>query len=138
MVSMTSWSVISVTSMRCVAGSTIGRLVSVWDAMGTSTIASIVGRDDPKLADRIRTAAGQVELHVGLTDDVYVVADVSGEDAAETRELAKSLGAGLSLARIKARADGDERLATLLDMARIDPKDGRFSVDLADWLARFV
>src|SRR2546425_4549717 len=52
-VTMTSWSAMSVTSIRCIPGRTIGRFVRVWEQIGVSTIASIVGNRIGPPAERL-------------------------------------------------------------------------------------
>jgi hypothetical protein len=41
------------------------------------------------------------------------------------------MGGALSLARLAAEERGDDRLRELLDYARVQPNDGRFSLDVA-------
>jgi hypothetical protein len=72
-----------------------------------------------------------VELHVDASEDVAITAEVAGGVGSEIEDLAKSLGGALSLARLKAQADGEEKLAELLDYAKIRPNGGQFSLDLA-------
>src|SRR5437899_6631326 len=52
-VTMTSWSAMSVTSTRCTPGRTIGRFVRVWEQIGVSTIASMVGNRIGPPAERL-------------------------------------------------------------------------------------
>jgi hypothetical protein len=60
-----------------------------------------------------------------------MVADATGPTAADVNDLGKTLGAALSLGRLKAQSDGDEKLAELMELARVSPRDGRFSMELA-------
>jgi len=104
----------------------------VYGVIAVDTLVEFLQKDDDHgLADTFRNAVEQVELHVDTSDDVAIVADVVGPDKEAVGDLGKSLGAALSIARMRAQADGDERLADLLDLARISPRDGRFSLDLA-------
>jgi len=83
--------------------------------------------------DRLRGAAERVELHVDTRDenDVLIVADAQGSDRAAVADLGKSLGAALAVARVTAQSEGEHELATLLDLARVRPKDGSFRVEAA-------
>src|SRR5262249_18366322 len=80
----------------------------------------------------IRRTASDVELHVDATDDALVVADVSGRDATGMEELGRTFGGALAAGRLGAKADGDSRLAELLELARVSPrKDGSFRLEAA-------
>jgi len=50
-------------------------------------------------------------------------------------DLGKSLGAALSLARVKAQAEGDKDLAQLLDFANVQPDGSSFKLEMAVPLA---
>ena len=61
-----------------------------------------------------------------------MVADVRGPAGEDLERLSKAFGAALALGRIKAQDDGDEKLAQLLDFAKVKPPAGRsFSLDVA-------
>ena len=49
----------------------------------------------------------------------------------ETNELARSLGGALSLALSAARIGGDDKLASLLEYARVVDDGGQFRLELA-------
>jgi hypothetical protein len=85
---------------------------------------------DPALAERMREVAPQIELHVDAASDVGVVANVTGAKKDDVRDLGKSLGAAVSLARMEARRSGDDRLAELLELGRVAPGDGAFRMEL--------
>lgn len=76
-------------------------------------------------------AAKDVELHVDATDDVLIVADVTGDAPAQMRDLARTLGGALSAARVTARAQGDDNLLELLDLARVSPSERNFRLEAA-------
>jgi hypothetical protein len=82
---------------------------------------------------RLQGAAERVELHVDTRNDadVLIVADANGQNPAQVDDLAKSLGAALAVARVKARHDGDDALAELLDLARVSPESGKFRLEVA-------
>jgi hypothetical protein len=79
------------------------------------------------MASRLRGTAERVGLH---EHDVLIVADASGKERTAVDDLGKSLGAALAVARVKARHDGDEDLAQLLDLACISPESGAFRVEV--------
>ncbi|NUQ72213.1 MAG: hypothetical protein HUU21_01525 [Polyangiaceae bacterium] len=103
----------------------------VYGVLSADDIAKLFPEDQRELADRLRNAVKDVELHVDASEDVAIVADVAGEVESEMEDLAKSLGGALSLARLKAQSDGEDKLAELLDFAKIRPSGGKFSIDLA-------
>jgi hypothetical protein len=84
----------------------------------------------PEIADAAR-AAKDVELHVDATEDVLIVADVSGDAPRAMENLARTLGGALSAARVAARAQGNDAFAELLDLARVTPSTGSFVVEAA-------
>jgi len=86
---------------------------------------------DDDMAARFSQAVDSIGFHLDATEDVALVADMSGQQPEMTRDVASSLGGALSLARMKARAEGQEDLAEFLDFARIDPDEGSFSMELA-------
>jgi len=83
------------------------------------------------LAARVAAAARRIELHVDAMDAVAGVLRVTGGPGRETEDLAKSLGAALSVARLEATATDDWKLAALLENAEVLPGDGGFTVQLA-------
>ena len=62
-----------------------------------------------------------------------MVADVAGPGGQDLDDLSKSFGAALAVGRIKAKSDGDgdEKLAELLDYAKVSPGSGQFTVEVA-------
>lgn len=103
----------------------------VYGVLSADDIAGLLPESERELASRLKSAVEQVELHVDAEEDVAIVADVAGQVEADVDDLGKSLGAALSLGRLKAQADHDDRLAELLDFARVSPRGGRFSLELA-------
>ncbi|WP_437572244.1 hypothetical protein [Sorangium sp. So ce542] len=102
-----------------------------YGVLSADDVAELLEGSEPDIAERLRGAVGQVELHVDASEDVAIVADVTGPVAADVDDLGKTLGTALSLARLKAQSDGEEQLVELLDLARVSPRNGRFSMDLA-------
>jgi hypothetical protein len=83
------------------------------------------------LAQQLKDAADTVELHVDTSQDVGLVADVKGPNADKIRDLGKSIGAAMSMARMQAQANGEKEVAALLDLARVHPDDGKFKMEMA-------
>ncbi|WP_437726201.1 hypothetical protein [Sorangium sp. So ce861] len=102
-----------------------------YGVLSADDVAELLEGSQPDIAERLRGAVSQVELHVDASEDVAIVADVTGPMAADVDDLGKTLGTALSLARLKAQSDGEEQLVELLDLARVSPRKGRFSMDLA-------
>jgi hypothetical protein len=84
-------------------------------------------------AAKVRAVSPRMEVHVDARDphDVLMVADVTGSDTQGVEDLGKSLGAALAVARVKARADGDDDLVELLDVSHVTEHAGRFRTEVA-------
>ncbi|QSQ25638.1 hypothetical protein JY651_12200 [Pyxidicoccus parkwayensis] len=108
--------------------STYGEMYGV---MAVDQLARMLPPDQQELAQRLRDVAQNVELHVDASSDVAMVAEVRGPDAAKVTDLGKSLGAALSLARMKAQAEGQKDVAQLLDFARVQPDGSTFKLEMA-------
>lgn len=102
-----------------------------YGVLGTDLLQEILGREQPELAKRVEEAVQRAELHVSAMGDVGVVAQLDGQDREKVQDLAKSLGAALSLARLKAQAEGETALAELLDLAKVSPQGDSFNLELA-------
>ncbi|XXX79334.1 hypothetical protein WMF30_11220 [Sorangium sp. So ce134] len=102
-----------------------------YGVLSADDVAELLERSEPDIAERLRGAVSQVELHVDASEDVAIVADVTGPVAADVDDLGKTLGAALSLGRLKAQSDGEGELLELLDLARVSPRKGRFSMEFA-------
>ncbi len=103
----------------------------IYGVIAAAQLADLLPPDERGLRERLQEAADRIELHVDASGDVAIVADVEGPEPTSVRDLGKSLGAALSLARLKARADGEEALVDLLDHARVQPFGDRFALELA-------
>jgi hypothetical protein len=103
----------------------------VYGVVPGAAALGLLGPDQAGLASRLASLASRIELHVDAMQDVAAVVRVRGEDAAGLSDLARSLGAALAVARVKAQATSDERLADLLENAEVRPSEGEFSLDLA-------
>ncbi|NPC69726.1 hypothetical protein D7Y27_10145 [Corallococcus sp. AB004] len=112
--------------------STYGEMYGV---LAVETLAKLLGPGQEDLARRLTDVAQNVELHLDTSGDVAMVANVTGLDAEKMTDLGKSLGGALSMARMKAQADGKDDLAQLLDFAKIRPDGSSFKLELAVPLA---
>lgn len=83
------------------------------------------------LRDQLWGAADRVLLHVDATDDLLLVADVSGRDAAKLADLSRAVAGALSLGRLGAVREDDQLLADLLDESRVIPSEGSFQLEVA-------
>lgn len=113
-------------------------LIPEWSAYGDAygvlsaeELAKMLPESQREIAERLRGALERIELHVDASEDVAIVADATGPTANDVDDLGKTLGSALSLGRLKAQSDGDEKLAELMELARISPHNGRFSLEMA-------
>ncbi len=86
---------------------------------------------DADLARRFSEAADEVAIHVDASDDVAIVTDVNGGEAGAVKDLARAVGGAMSVARMKAIADGEDDLAELLDYANVDDDGDGMEIELA-------
>lgn len=84
-----------------------------------------------KLRDHLWGAADRVHLHVDATDDLLLVADVTGGDESKLSDLARAIAGALSLGRVEAVREEDRLLADLLDESRVIPSQGSFQLEVA-------
>ncbi len=87
--------------------------------------------DQQELALKLAEVADNVELHVDARSDFAMTAQVKGSNADKVTDLGKSLGGALSLARMRAQAEGEKELAQLLDFAKVNPDGEEFRLELA-------
>ncbi len=87
--------------------------------------------DTEGLEEKLTAVAKDIELHVDASSDVALVAEVRGEDTRGLEDLGLMIGGALAVARIRARAEGDEDLSELLETASVRPEGGSFSIELA-------
>lgn len=109
-------------------GSTYGEMYGV---LSVEQLARMIPPDQAELAQKLRDVAETVELHMDARSDVAMVAEIRGSDSSKVTDLGKSLGGALSLARLKAQADGNKDLAQLLDFAKVQPDGTEFKLELA-------
>jgi hypothetical protein len=103
----------------------------IYGAISPDELADMLRDEQGELAEKLRKAVERVDLHVDASEDVAIVADVAGPGQEDLTDLGKSFGTALSLARIQAQSEENEKLAELLDYAAVHPRDGRFSLDVA-------
>jgi hypothetical protein len=103
----------------------------LYGVLGADFFDEVLGREQPELAQRLREVAERIELHANAMGDVAVTAEVSGSSAEKMRDLASSFGGALALGRLKAQASGEKALSELLDLARVEPRGNRFTLELA-------
>ncbi|HEX8825968.1 MAG TPA: hypothetical protein VF794_39015 [Archangium sp.] len=87
--------------------------------------------DQQELALKLAEVAENVELHVDARSDFAMTAQVKGSNEDKVRDLGKSLGGALSLARLRAQTEGEKELAQLLDFAKVNPDGKEFRLELA-------
>jgi hypothetical protein len=108
--------------------STYGEMYGV---VAVEQLAKMIPPEQAELAQRLREVAENVELHMDARSDVAMVAELRGPDAQKVTDLGKSLGAALSVARMKAQAEDQKDLAQLLDFAKVQPDGNEFRLELA-------
>lgn len=91
----------------------------VYGTLSPEAIADLVGEEEPRLRDVILQTTKGVSLHVDVSHDVGVVADVAPTDGTKTDELRRSIGSLLSIARLRAQSQGRTNQADLLELARV-------------------
>ncbi|WNG37528.1 hypothetical protein F0U61_30440 [Archangium violaceum] len=109
-------------------GSTYGEMYGV---ISVERLKRMLPPDQHELATRLAEVAENVELHMDASSDFAMTAQVKGPNADKVTDLGKSLGGALSLARLKAQSEGDEKLAQLLDFAKVRPEGNEFRLELA-------
>ncbi|WP_375765379.1 hypothetical protein NR798_27090 [Archangium gephyra] len=109
-------------------GSTYGEMYGV---LSTEQLKKLFPQEQQELAARLAEVAENVELHVDASSDFAMTAQVKGPNADKVTDLGKSLGGALSLARMKAQAEGEKELAQLLDFAKVKPDGDEFKLELA-------
>ena len=96
----------------------------VYGVLASGMLADLIGQQDARLGETIRQSAKSVQLHMDVSHDVGLVADVESQDPTKTEELRRSLGSALSLARMQAQARGKTDEADLLDLAHVRSAEG--------------
>ncbi|MBM7117264.1 hypothetical protein [Archangium primigenium] len=103
----------------------------MYGVLSVAQLQQLLPPDQQELARRLAEVAENVELHVDASRDFAMTARVRGMDANKLTDLGKSLGGALSLARMRAQAEGDTKLAQLLDFAKVRPDGDSFNLEMA-------
>lgn len=109
-------------------GSTYGEMYGV---ISVEQLKKLFPADQQELATKLAEVAENVELHVDASSDFAMTAQVKGPNADKVTDLGKTLGGALSMARMKAQAEGQKELAQLLDFAAVRPDGNEFKLELA-------
>lgn len=108
--------------------STYGEMYGV---LAVDQLVRMLPPGQAELGQRLREVADNVEVHLDARSDVAMVAELKGSDPQKVTDLGKSLGAALSVARMRAQAEGEKDLAQLLDFARVKPDGDEFTMEMA-------
>ncbi|WP_434389877.1 hypothetical protein [Melittangium boletus] len=109
-------------------GQTYGEMYGV---LSVAQLQQLLPPDQQELARRLAEVAENVELHVDASADFAMTARVQGMNTNKLTDLGKSVGGALSLARMQAQAEGDTKLAQLLDFAKVRPDGDSFHLEMA-------
>jgi hypothetical protein len=96
----------------------------VYGVLASAALADLIGKQDARLGETIRQSAKDVQVHMDVSHDVGLVADIGSGDPQKAEELRRTLGSALSLARMKAQAEGKTDQADLLDLAHVRSAEG--------------
>jgi hypothetical protein len=96
----------------------------VYGVINSGMLADLIGKQDARLGETIRQSAKSVQLHMDVSHDVGLVADIGSGDPQKTEELRRTIGSALSLARMQAQAKGKTEEADLLDLAKVRSAEG--------------
>ena len=95
-----------------------------YEVIASGMLADLIGREDARLGETIRQSAKSVQLHMDVSHDVGLVADIESGDPQKTEELRRTIGSALSLARMQAQAKGKKEEADILDLAHVRSAEG--------------
>lgn len=102
----------------------------VYGVFKSSAFTGLVGEQDERLSTLLKESASSMQLHMDVSHDVGLVADVDAPDPAKAEELRRALGGALSIARMRAKAKGDQDQSDIFDLAKVEPtKDGEFRLE---------
>lgn len=91
----------------------------VYGVFAAEALASLVQDEQSQLADTIRQTAKNARIHMDMSHDVGLSADIEANDPKQADELRRTLGGALSLARMRAQAKGEKDTADVLDLAHV-------------------
>ncbi len=96
----------------------------VYGVLTAQALSTLVGDEDPRLAELLERSAKSVQVHMDVSHDVGMVADVQPTDGQASEDLRRALGSALSLGRMRAQAEGKTDEADILDLARVRAAGG--------------
>lgn len=109
-------------------GMTVGDMYGV---VSVERLASFLPPEQRALGERLKGLARQAELQLDVSSDFILHARLQGKDRQQTLDLAKTLGATLSLARAQALDSDQAELAQFLEYARATADGEKLSLQLA-------
>lgn len=98
----------------------------IYGLLSPEAIVEFFGDDNAQLGERLTQVSQRVELHVDTSNDLGVAAQVETTNPNDAKEVSKALGAAMSLARLRAQAEGKSEVADLLDMSRVTNEGAGF------------
>jgi hypothetical protein len=101
----------------------------VYGVISPDQFAEMVAEANPELADRVGQVAQRIEVHVDASGDIGVAARIEAGNATDSKDMTRALGAAMSVARLKARADGRDDIAELLDMGKVVADGSNFRLE---------
>lgn len=96
----------------------------LYGVLNPAAVAELIGTQDARLGEVLSQSAKQVQVHLDVSRDVGLVADLEANDPQKAEDLRRTLGSALSLARMQAAAKGKKDQADLLDLARVQSAEG--------------
>ncbi|MBK8254868.1 MAG: hypothetical protein IPK82_19690 [Polyangiaceae bacterium] len=104
----------------------------IYGVLSPEDLAKMLPEEQDALAEKVQQVVDGISVHVDASEDVAIVADVNGPGGQDLEDLSRSFGAALAASRFKAKNDGNEELANLLDYAKVkQPAGGHFALDVA-------
>lgn len=103
----------------------------VYGTVPVEAFSELLSGAQSDLARRLQSAVQRIRLHLDVSHDVALVADVEGTNPVELDDLAKALGASMSVAAVEARMSSQGELAEILDTARVIRGNKSFRLELA-------
>jgi hypothetical protein len=116
------------------SGSVITEEMTYGDVYGVVSVEQWVQMLPPEqqaLGERMRQMTRRAELHLDVSSDFVLQAYLTGPDRQPVTDLAKTLGAALSVARMQAMSQGETELAQFLEYAGVMEMAGKLRLELA-------
>lgn len=103
----------------------------VYGVVSTKRLVENLPPEQKALGERMKQLAPSAELHLDVSSDFALTLNMRGSDPQRTVDMAKAMGAAMSVARFEARSQGNEELARLLEFAGTSTANDRLGVHLA-------